>query len=274
MACDPQADGIPGGARRRPAGALVLVLAAAALLAGGAQAASSNDWQVVKSQHFLVHHRGDAGFAGRVAERAEAYYDTIAGDLGYTRRSGFWLWENRVRILVYPTADAFRADSAAPAWAVGRASGKRHEIAGVQADGDRFLTQVLPHEMAHLVLEEFVGERLPLWLSEGLAQWEQEGRRSRVAGGGESFALKDLMALDIRKEQDPRRVQVYYAQCASLVGFLVATQGGDRLGVFCRGLRDGKDTAHALAAAYPDIAGTLDDLERAWKRSLAAPQKP
>jgi hypothetical protein len=236
-----------------------------------ARAADTGAWEVVKSRHFLVMHQGDAAFAERVAQVAEKYYYTIAEDLGYARTSGFWTWDNRVRIMIHPTAAAFRAAFQAPAWAAGGASPQRHEIAGCRTDGDVFLATILPHEMAHLILGEFVGvERVPGWLTEGLAQWEQEGRpQSRLPhGAGQGYTLRDLMAIDIRQERDAGRVHVYYAQCASLVGFLIRTGGGDRFGRFCRLLRDGKPCVEALASAYPDLAPSLDELERAWRKSL------
>ncbi len=240
-----------------------------ALTAAGSEAGETGAWQVVKSQHVLVLHTGDEAFAEKVAARAETYYDTIAGDLGFTRRSGFWLWENRMRILIYPTVEAFRTASNAPDWAIGRASSRHREIAGCREDGESFLATVLPHEMAHLILAEFIGaERLPVWLAEGLAQWEQSGRPRRPTAAGPWFTVKDLMAMDVRQEKDGARAHVYYMQCASLVGFLVSSGGGDRFGRFCRALRDGKDVPAALASTYPDMARTLDDLEKAWRASL------
>ena len=237
------------------------------------RAADTGAWEVVKSRHFLVMHAGDTAFAERVAQAAESCYYAIADDLGYSRTSGFWTWDNRVRIMIHPTAEAFRAAFQAPAWAAGGASHRRHEIAGSRPDGETFISTVLPHELAHLILGEFVGvERVPGWLTEGLAQWEQEGRPpARLPrGAGQGFALRDLMAMDVRQERDPGRVRVYYLQCASLVGFLIRTGGGDRFGRFCRLLRDGKPCMEALASAYPDLAPTLDDLEGAWRKSLDA----
>lgn len=248
-------------------GCWALVLAPAA-----ARAADTGDWEVVKSRHFLVRHQGDAVFAERAARVAESHYHAIAEDLGYSRTSGFWTWENRVRITIHPTPAQFRAAAQAPAWASGSASLQRREIAGFRTDGEVFLATILPHEMAHLVLSEFVGdERVPDWLTEGYAQWVQVGRRrERIARqAGPVYALKDLMGVDIQQERDTGRVHQYYAQCASLVGFLIGTGGGDRFGRFCRLLRDGKPCIEALASAYPDIAGSLDDLERAWRKSGA-----
>ena len=231
-------------------------------------------WQKVTSTHFVVLHRDDEAQARTVSERAESYYSTIAADLGYTRYQNFWLWDNRVKILIYPTAGEFTTACNAPAWAVGRANYDAHEIASFRQSGDSFLASLLPHEMAHLILADFIGRHhVPLWLTEGFAGWE-EYRSRRLpppAPGARQYALKDLIAIDIRTETDGSRVAVYYSQCASLVGFLISAHGGDAFGAFCRGLRDGKSCEAALAAAYPGDLVSLETLEKRWRASATAP---
>ena len=246
-----------------------------AALTATVQAAGTDAWDTVKSQHFLVLNVGDEAFASRVSEAAEGYYQSIAEDLGYSRKTGFWLWENRVRILIYPTVEAFRVANNAPAWAAGRASGKLHEIAGCRTSGDAFISTVLPHEMAHLVLGEFVGnDRLPQWVNEGFAQWEQGSRKASPPTGGATaqwFTLAQLTAMDVRQETDPARVQRFYMQSVSLVGFLISTYGGDRFGRFCRELRDGRPLSNALQFAYPDFTSGLTSLEQAWRQYAGLP---
>lgn len=242
-------------------------------MSGTCAGAATTEWQVVKSQHFLVYHANDAAFAARVAESAEPLYRTIADDLGFKRTSGFWLWDHRARILIYPTREAFQAACNAPGWAGGRASSREHAIAGCRSDGDRLTSVILPHEMAHLVLSEFVGEaRLPQWLNEGFAQWEQNGRPKQApAGGGPWIPLTQLFDMDVRRDGDTGRVHAYYAQCASVVGFLIGSYGGERFGVFCRALRDGKAVPQALSSAYPDFADGIEALERAWLQTARRP---
>lgn len=234
-----------------------------------AAAASTQEWQLVKSSHFLVMHTGDERLAKSVSDKAETYYSTIAADLGFTRYQNFWVWDNRVKILIYPTAKAFAEACQAPAWASGRASYERHEIASYQQSGAGFLTSLLPHELSHLILSDFMGNaRVPLWLTEGFAQWEQEGRKVTGFGPGKGFTLKDLMAADVRQDADPQRVAVFYAQSASVVGFMIRTYGGTAFGSFCKALRDGKTLEAALAAAYAADLPALDALEQKWLNSL------
>jgi len=234
-----------------------------------APAASSQDWQVVKSSHFIVMYTGDEVFAKSVSDKAEAYYNVIADDLGFTRYQNFWVWDNRVKILIYPTARAFADACQTPVWAIGGASYARHEIASYQQSGTGFLTSLLPHELSHLILSDFIGhDRVPLWLTEGFAQWEQEGRKSTGLAPGQGFRLKDLMVADIRQDPDPQRVAVFYAQSASVVGFMITTYGGTTFGSFCKALRDGKTVEAALASSYSSDLPSLDGLEQKWLKSL------
>ena len=197
------------------------------------------------------------------------YYLAIASDLGFTRYQNFWVWDNRVRILIYPTARIFAEVCQAPAWAVGRASYARHEIASFQQSGPAFLTSLLPHELSHLILSDFMGrEQVPLWLTEGFAQWEQEGRKTPGFMKGQGFRVKDLIVADIRQDPDPKHVALFYAQSASLVGYMINTYGGAAFGVFCKALRDGKAVEAALTAAYSSDLPSLDVLEQKWLKSV------
>ena len=250
------------------------VITALILAHGVAQAVEEPGmWKILSSPHFLVKFTGDGEvLAQTISERAESYYATIASDLGYTRYQNFWLWDNRVKILIYPTAQAFAAACEAPSWAAGRASYKNHEIASYNQSGEGFLTSLLPHELSHLILGDFIGQgRVPLWLTEGFAQWEQSSRESPpdLPPGAGRFPLKDLAAMDIRRDNDRHRIALFYAQSVSLVGFLVKTRGGEAFGHFCRGLRDGKPLEAALAAAYPDDLPTLDGLEAKWLKAIS-----
>lgn len=234
-----------------------------------ASAASSQDWQVVKSPHFIVMHRGDEGFAKSVSDKAETYYTAIAADLGFTRYQNFWVWDNRVKVLIYPTAKAFAEACQAPLWAVGRASSSRHEIASYQQSGPGFLTSLLPHELSHLILSDYMGSaQVPLWLTEGFAQWEQEGRKAGGFMSGQGFRLKELMVADIRQDADSQRVAIFYAQSASVVGYMITTYGGTAFGGFCKALRDGKTVEAALSAVYASDIPSLEALEQKWLKSL------
>jgi len=254
---------------RRIYQALLAVLVALAVTARGGEAG----WQVLKSKHFLVYHKGDLEFARSVSRSAETYYRKIAHDLGFQRFDNFWLWDDRASIYIYPTAEAFRSEKAAPKWASGKANYERREISTFRGSPE-FLDSVLPHELTHLIFRDNVGfaGKTPLWLDEGTAQWEEKTGREQAKLAaraymkqGVFFPLSELTRMDIGKDTHSAIAQVFYTQARSLVDYLVEEHGRDRFRRFCGQLREGKSLDDALRFTYPDRMRNIQELEKKWK---------
>ena len=116
-----------------------------------------------------------------------------------------------------------------PEWSSGLFDGKiRISVEpGIEASGA--LAGVLRHELAHALLRQSAGDRLPGWFHEGLAQW-CEGRRIPVpeiretVGPRAAASAQDLnRALSGRRPRAAARAS--YAQALSLVEYLVAARG-------------------------------------------------
>jgi len=232
------------------------------------------EWDVYKSKHFVIQHRASERLAAEVARRAEGYYDTILQDLGYRRSGNFWLWDNRVTITLYPSRRAFTDGTQSPEWAAGKASLHNREISSY-ATSTEFLSVLLPHELTHFVFVDFIGfeSEAPLWLHEGVAQWEEEGSRLGLraqvrlsVAAGRFIPLRTLMALDVRNVDSRGVATMFYAQSASLVGYLIEQHGSRRFGKFLRQIRDGKGFEEALGFTYSSRFRTIDKLEERWRR--------
>jgi hypothetical protein len=230
------------------------------------------EWQDLKSEHFIVFFSEDKAFAKEVSLKAEEYYKSIASELGYQRYSGFWTWDNRVKIYIYPDKTAFAAATGEKEWSEGMADYFNKKIVSyVWNQG--FLEALLPHEITHLIFRDFVGMEgaIPLWLDEGVAQWMEPKKREMLHAAmrnlivqGEMLTLDKMMNLDIRQATDTALIQMFYIEAASLVGFLVRQYGsGDFIG-FCRQLRDKKNIDEALTFAYPTTVRDLEKLEQKW----------
>lgn len=238
--------------------------------------ADAEDWQERKGKHFVVYYRNSRNFADKVLYQAEKHYKRITRDLGHTKHDDFWLWDKRVRIYLYADRKEFMQNTGAPAWAAGKADYQKHTIYGVE-QSQAFLDSVLPHEMGHLVFRDFIGFEAdaPLWLDEGVAQWQDTSNRSRAMSAAarlkENNALMPvsvLTALDIRGVNETGRAVQFYAQAVSLVGFMIQKYGTGRFTQFCRKLRDGNDLDDALKFAYSGRISDTSDLERQWFESL------
>lgn len=252
-------------------GLVVLFLALAGLTDA---AADPIQWKEEKGEHFIVFYQNNESFARDVRSSADGYYAKIASDLGYERYSDFWQWDNRVKIYVYASDQEFHNATGQPVWSKGVARYDTKEIMTF-ALSQGFLDSLLPHEITHLVFRDFVGFKgqVPLWLDEGVAQWEEPQKRAiarqvarYLVNQHRAYPLTQLTSMDIRGSLDDNTVHYFYMQSVCLVDFLVTRYGAQSFTEFCRALRDGKQLEEALKSAYPDSIGSLQDLENQWEK--------
>ncbi len=230
-------------------------------------------WEEIRGDHFIVFHFGDEPFAQEVLKKAEQYYKKIGEDLGYERRSGFWQWGDRAKIYIYKTKEDFLKNSGKAEWSEGYANYNQKSIVSYEWKKD-FLEALLPHEITHLIFRDYVGFQgeVPIWLDEGVAQWEEPAKRNVVRSimrgyleTGRGYALEDLTAIDVRNISARPAVEIFYVEAASIVDFLIAKFGSDSFIFFCRQLRDGKSIGAALPFAYPTQMRTVKEMEEKWK---------
>jgi len=255
--------------------AVAVILAAVFCLPA---AVFAQEWNAVKGKHFVVYfpELSERQTAARVLREAENYYRKIGDQIGYTRYHNFWTWDARVKILLFPSHEAFVRTTGQPEWSTGFADRdsqlfKSRVIVTYQQEKD-FFDGLLPHEISHLVLHDFLsGRPIPIWFDEGVAQL-QEASKSREADRIMRFLVSRsgyipfplLTRMDIRKEKDSRKVQVFYAQSLSVVEFLIRQYGSHAFADFCRALRDGKNVEGALRQAYTNKIDTISQLEQKW----------
>jgi hypothetical protein len=259
----------------------------------------AGDWHEKKSEHFVVYFAQDDEFAQTVLDAAEKDYRNIAYDLGYARYSEFWTWDKRVKIYIFPDRNSFLKSTSQPNWSEGMADYTNKEIVSY-VWGKGFVESLLPHEMAHLIFRDFVGFKgdVPLWLDEGVAQWEEEAKRKDMKSMIQrNFQLdnlllvSDIMKLNIESLKDKQGVlirstrtkddkdgviflsannliELFYLESVSLVGYLIEKFGSESFSGFCRELRDGKGVEEALKIAYPLHIRSLREFEDGWREYL------
>ncbi len=234
---------------------------------------SSQEWQELKGDHFIIYFVGDKAFSKEVLRKAEQYYDNISGDLGYSRRSNFWQWENRSKIYIYEDRESFTTTGGYPHWSEGIAEYSTRTI-NTFSGSRNFINAVLPHEITHLIFRDFVGldnPNIPLWLDEAVAQRQEPYKRKVIKNAvkyiyeqGRTIPLTKFMNMNVMEETAERIVAAFYIQAMSIVEFLTEEYGTDRFISFCRGLRDGKGIEEALQFAYPTSMRSVEELEQKW----------
>ncbi len=256
---------------RRPKGLLTMTVVG--LFFCAAAAAIAADWKELKGEHFIVYYVEDEKFVEDVLAVAEKNYNRIASDLGYSRYDNFWQWDKRAKIYIYKDqAEFLFAIGKREPWIHGVAIYDKREIISYGRNID-FLNKLLPHELAHLIFRDFVGFKgeVPLWLDEGVAQWEEAARRAWAIGfvkklvrSGEFIPLAELTRIGSGSEKDPVLSAKLYAQAVTLVGYLIEKHGATKFALLCRQLRDGKSIDEALSFVYTDSISNMSELEKVW----------
>jgi len=237
--------------------------------------AQTEQWKVSSSTHFFIYYKNaPADFIEKLTEQAEGNYDRITEELGF-RRFNFWLWDNRAKIYIHDDAVSYQASTGQPAWSAGVAVPQQKTIQTfLNAQG--FFDSVLPHEMAHIIFREFVGFQnngVPRWLDEGVASYQgsmDSGTMKNIithAIEKKSFMeLEELARVNLFLTQDQEVVNLFYAEAASVVNYLMKEFGADSFVSFCQQLRDKQNLQSALASAY-SFAG-LQELGEKWYKYL------
>lgn len=243
----------------------------------------AQDWQQEKSIHFIIHYSSETerSWARTVLRKAEYYYDKVASAVGYTRYQHFWTWDLRVPIYIYPDQKRFMEQTGQPSWSRAGAWGHRkirharRIVTFKQESG--FLDGVLPHEISHLILRDFIGleSDIPKWFDEGVAQLydsQKLNEARRIIRGlvrqNRHIPLALLEKIDIRRETDPVRVAIFYAQSVTMVDYMIKKYGSRRFGQFCRVLKNGRSFQEALGSAYSTQVFSLAQLEEKWLRYM------
>jgi hypothetical protein len=136
----------------------------------------------------------------------------------------------------------------------------------LRADGAEWNTEVLPHELTHVVLaDRFCKTRIPPWADEGIALLAESPERMKqrlgelrqVAGGGFLYGARDLAA--IKANPQPAFRPLFYGQSLALVSLLLDRGSREQLLQFVE-ISQAKGFEGALSDVYGDVR--LSEFER------------
>ncbi len=238
---------------------------------------SQERWHEFRGAHFLIYYKNSGDdFVDRVLERAEDYYETVTEKLNF-RRYNFWLNEGRVKIYIYDDKESYQKEAREPEWSGGCVNIEKKTILTFAAASVVFVNHVLPHELGHIILREFIGLDnffIPLWFDEGVAGYfERQDNRAyskrlikKAIDEGEFISLKNLSLFNPRQTKDIAKISLFYAEALNAVEFLIQEHGQDNFSFFCEKLRDKKDFDLALAAVYPYV--NLEEFGKEWQQYL------
>ncbi len=237
----------------------------------------------IKGEHFIIYYetKDDAFWADQVQDQADRYYDKIASMMGYARYQNYWSWDNRAKIIIYSSKERFHEATGQPEWATAGAVRDqflfRSRVIISYRQHDDFLENVLPHEISHLMLQDFIGAgpNLPIWFDEGVAQLQENSKLSLARQAVKIFLkdnryinFPDLFVLDVRRVSDVNLVQLFYAESVTVLDFLIKRYGNSSFQELCFEMKNGLDFQSAFKKIYGSSIASTDDFEKKWLRYM------
>ena len=232
---------------------------------------AAEEWRERKARHFRVYYQNaPLDFVKEVEDTAEDYYGKIADNLGFTRYEG-WNYDRRASIYIFDDQQHYVKASQGYGWSSGHAYSAQ-KVIKTYPSAYGFFDSVLPHEMGHIILREALGEkaRVPVWFNEGVAMYQEKAKRWGAhrqvveAIENETFIpLQFLTGSKLRNTNDRAYVNLFYAESASAVNFLINEYGKQRFVRLCRKLKSGRPFEWAMDSVYVRFKN-LEELNDEW----------
>ncbi|HRY28705.1 MAG TPA: hypothetical protein P5079_01560, partial [Elusimicrobiota bacterium] len=195
----------------------------------------------IASRHFSVQYESPYPPAG-VLNTLEGLHAKLLLDL---LPFAPWAKDGKIQVVLYSSAERYRAVEVMPAWAGGHVDVKARRI--FLFEGDEF-RRTMAHEMAHLFVQDYFAARgsvPPDWLNEGVAMRMEGDYGGAVSSGGRELkeaspSLEAFFNLNYRHAaQRPEEVALWYGQAGSLAGYLMRQFPRGQFVAFCDRLRNG-----------------------------------
>ena len=214
-------------------------------------------WNEYKSTHFIIYSHPSISnkYVREFTRTCERYYNLITERLGFNRFD-FWLWEDRAKIFIYKSREEYLKETQRSEWSAASVHIRKNFINTFYFEEDFFDT-ILPHELTHIILREFIGlkTKAPLWFDEGVACANEEGSYLIYLLVTKGFAEKGICMSVSQMERITGAKElvvpsVFYPTAASLVIFLLENYKKRYFVEFCRELREGNTFYGAMNKVY------------------------
>ncbi len=234
-------------------------------------------WQYLTTEHFdIYYNQGGREVADYAAEVAEDAYRQISGRFKYSGST-----DTPIILVTYQSHNDFEqtnVSSGAPEESVGGFTEflRTRVVVPFEGDHERF-RHVIHHELTHaMMLNLLYGQgfgavlagvsqtRVPLWFTEGLAEYESRGGLDSET----EMYLRDAVVNDLLPEINQLNEMGYlgvYKSGQSILYYIAYRYGDEKIGEILHQLKGLKDFDRALTAS---IGIDEEELSKRWRRFM------
>lgn len=234
--------------------------------------AEAKEWQTMKSRHFIVNYRIEVpeDFVNTVVESSEDSYKAVIGNLGISWYQS-WAWEDPINLYIYKDQDDYVNNGGQAGWSHGASLIGSKTIRTFPSD-EGFFDSLLPHELGHIILHEYLGKYVlvPLWFDEGVAMYQEKAKRigankivKEAILNGQFIPLTQLTDMRLYMNSDRKTVELFYAESASILNFMINELGSSHFYKLCAELKENTPFETAITKIYMYI-NNLEMLNKKW----------
>ncbi len=217
--------------------------------------------------HFVITFDGQENdeLGAEVLEALEEAYNWIGSQLDHYP-------DQRVTVILY-SRQQFRDVTNSPEWSGGLYDGKiRLPVGGISAVSKQ-VRALLYHEFMHVVLRDIAGNRLPVWLNEGLAEVAEAQivppAQSLLSSGQGKDKLFPFNSLEGPFQRfSGMQVMLAYEQSYLMVNYLIEQYGWHQLRDLVFSLSEGRSISQAIDAVFGDFGLSYSRFEQQWRETL------
>lgn len=229
------------------------------------------DWKSITEGPLAIYwYEGDKQFAQELMDASQRGLLRLSSDIGAFP-------EKLINIFVYASANDLRgAMIFSQDWSGGAAFTEFDTITiGISPVNIDWGKGALVHELTHMVVHQAVFSpygQLPTWLDEGLAMYNEGEPSFSLLSRLDEAILEDRL-ISVRSlcssfSADPEEAYLSYAESYSLVEYLLANYGQDKMLNLLTLFKEGSTYDEALSQVYGfDVYG----LDTRWQETLTAP---
>lgn len=218
-------------------------------------------------EHFVIRYRRSESLEGsKIRDYLREAYRTISQDFGHYPKY-------KIPVVLYDRTEYEVLMGGTPHWSSALYDGKiRLPVYGQALEGD--LRKLIYHELTHAFVLDLSQTKCPIWLNEGLAQYQENKAKPiplepliDAVRTKTLFSIDELMFEDISKDQSHEKALLFYIQSFSLVSYLL---GHSRLYDMKQLLIElGKSTP--FLKAFEKVYGRpFEDFTGRWREDLEA----
>lgn len=189
--------------------------------------------------------------------------------------SDFAYWpKHKIIVLMYSAEEFRRLRQETPEWAAGQFDGKiRVPVPATKMD-QALVRQILFHEYTHALIDDLAHARCPVWLNEGMAEYEGRtqmpgtiDRLKRVHAEGRLIPWAELAA-HFSPSLPAEEVGLAYEQSYSVVAYIAFRHGFWHFRRLLKALGEGKSWEDAFAEEFNAKPTRIEQQWRQWLPEL------